>query len=86
VIPVRHSKNRHSEDRHSEDRATVAAVGTDSDSVAATLAGAPGVVRPAAGARRGQEVAEVVRMLVSGRTRALNGADLVVDGDRLKTV
>ncbi|MFI0773572.1 SDR family oxidoreductase [Streptomyces sp. NPDC021212] len=32
------------------------------------------------------EVAEVVRMLASGRTRAVNGADLVVDGGQLKTV
>ncbi|MFG2029391.1 SDR family oxidoreductase [Streptomyces sp. NPDC048825] len=33
-----------------------------------------------------EEVAEVVRMLANGRTRALNGADLVVDGGQLKTV
>ncbi|MFI6851644.1 SDR family oxidoreductase [Streptomyces sp. NPDC050416] len=33
-----------------------------------------------------EEVAGVVRMLVSGRARALNGADLVVDGGRLTTV
>ncbi|MFI1198875.1 SDR family oxidoreductase [Streptomyces sp. BHT-5-2] len=33
-----------------------------------------------------EEVAEVVRMLASGRTRAVNGADFVVDGGQLKTV
>ncbi|AJC53141.1 SDR family oxidoreductase [Streptomyces sp. 769] len=33
-----------------------------------------------------EEVAEVVRMLASGRTRAVNGADFVIDGGQLKTV
>ncbi|WP_367140253.1 MULTISPECIES: oxidoreductase [Streptomyces] len=33
-----------------------------------------------------EEVAEVVRMLASGRTRAVNGADFTVDGGQLKTV